>query len=47
MFPKNTPYDALGIDAKYKRFLNAASLFFTYFYIEMLFRRQKIKLFYI
>jgi len=47
MFPKNTPDDALGIEAKYKRFLNVTSLFLTYFYIELLYKTQKTKLFYI
>ena len=47
MFPKNTPDDVLGIKAKYKRFLNVTSLFLRYFYIEMLYKAQKTKLFYI
>ena len=47
MFPKNTPDDVLGIEAKYKRFLNVTSLFLTYFYIEMLYKTSKTKLFYI
>jgi len=44
MFPKIPLTELLGIDAKYKRFLNVTSLFLTYFYTELLYKTQKTQL---